>query len=64
MVEYKYGNIEGYKPQRFEDIDLANCRSGLSAANPAMVLLLVKKIDELQAHIDMQDKLIQKYEVA
>ena len=50
-MSFKYGNISGYHPRRFEDIDLESHRTGLSPTNPAGALLLVKRIDELEAEL-------------
>ena len=48
----KYGNIAGYRPRTFEEIDLDQLRTGLSATNPAGALLLVKKIDEQEEELE------------
>jgi len=47
-----YGNISGYQPTSLEEKDLANYRTGLSAANPAGALLMVKEIDRLRALLE------------
>lgn len=42
-----YGDIHGYQPKRIKKKLLAKLRMGLSAANPAEAMLLVKEIDQL-----------------
>lgn len=43
-----YGDISGYHPQELTEDQLAVWRTGLSAANPAGAMLLVREIDRLR----------------
>lgn len=44
-----YGDISGYHPQELDEDMLGRWRTGLSAANPAGAMLLVREIDRLKA---------------
>ena len=51
MTEYEYGSISGYQPKRLTKKDEAKWRTGLSPANPAGCVLMMREIDRLRKQV-------------
>lgn len=47
-----YGDVSGYSTVTLDEKELAYLRRGKSAANPCMVVALVRRIDELEDQIE------------
>lgn len=45
---FEYGDVSRYQPRKLTDKLLAKARTGLSAGNPADMVLMVKEIDRLR----------------
>lgn len=50
-ARYQYGDISGYQPKRLTPKLLAGWRTGLSAANPAGCVLMIREIDRLRNRV-------------
>lgn len=46
-----YGSVTGYHPKEHTEDHLARFRTGLSAGNPADMVLLVREIDRLRERV-------------
>ena len=56
MIEYVYGDVSKYQPRKLTEKVLAQARTGLSAGNPACMVLMVREIDRLRERIsDYED---------
>ncbi len=57
MTEHEYGDVSKYHPKKLTEKVLANARTGLSAGNPAHMVLMAREIDRLRKRIREMKKM-------
>ena len=56
MADFDYGDVSKYHPKKLTEKGLAKARTGLSAGNPADMVLMAREIDRLRNRIsDYED---------